>query len=223
MDIFFSTRPAEGQSACSVRSRSWETSERIVLAVADGLATRATEGALTAETALECIGAGLERNLEQMFADCNVQLRDTGGVALALAIIDKANRRISLASVGGLRIVFQTSGWDCRMAGTRGIIGAGYEALRPEEMTISAGDVLAILSKSLGECLALRRVFEGARRSPREEAISAMNRATNCDDNVGVLIYRHSVGVIEHARQIRPPGQSVANDDSVCYPQWATD
>jgi hypothetical protein len=223
LDIFCCTRPAEGQSVCSVHWRSWETNEHIVMAVANGLAPGAAEAAFAAEAALACVASGLERSLEQMFAECDARLRDTGGVALALAIIDKVNRRISLASVGGLRIAFLTSKWDCRMGGTRGIIGAGYEALRPETMTVSAGDVLAIFSKSLGECLTLRQVRKEARRSTREEALTAMNHATCRDEDVGVLIYRHGAGVIEGVSELHHLSQPVANDEYLCYHQWATD
>lgn len=222
MDMFCATRPADGQSVCGVHCGSWETNERIVLAVADGLAPGA-EAAFAAEAALTCIGAGLGRSLEQMFAECNARLQDTSGAALALAIIDKATRRISLASVGGLHIVLMTSRWDCRMRGTRGIIGAGYEALRPETKSVSDGDVLAIFSDGLGEFLSLRRVLKGGRRSPSDEALSALNRNTGHADDVGVLIYRHAAGAIEDGKPFVHPNRPVANDEYLCYHQWATD
>lgn len=143
LEISCSTRPYAGRIECGDRCGWWMTPERIVMAVADGLG-HGPEAAYAAEIAMACIGAGLERSFDEIFAACDVRLRDTRGVALAVAVVTLGSGQLTISSVGNIRTVLLTSGKDCRFGGSRGIVGAGYARLTPEVRTLSRGDVLAL-------------------------------------------------------------------------------
>ena len=85
LGIGCSMRAGAGQSVCGDRCGWWISPERIVMAVSDGLG----HGVYASELAMACIGSGLDRPFEEIFAACDRRLRGTHGVALAVAVVDR--------------------------------------------------------------------------------------------------------------------------------------
>lgn len=185
------TRPRAGQSECGDRCGWWTTPVRIVMAVADGLG-HGPEAALAADIAMACIGAGLERPFDVIFAACDSRLRDTRGVALVVAIVAIDTGQITVASVGNIRAVLLTSDKDYRFGGSRGIVGGGYARLTPEVRTLASGDVLALFSDGVDEFSALRETLEATPPLANDQASAVLTRWSRLDDDAAVLIYRHA-------------------------------
>lgn len=189
--IHCATRPCLGQSDCGDRCGWWATPTRIVMAVADGLGHGA-EAAHAADIAMACLGAGLERPLEEIFAACDSRLRDTRGVALAVAVLAVDSGEMSIASVGNIRTILLTPDKDYRFGGSRGIVGGGYARLTPEVRSLVDGDVLALFSDGVDEFAALRETLDQAARAPTTPALAVLDRWSRPDDDAAVLIYRHA-------------------------------
>ena len=185
------TRPCMGQSDCGDRCGWWTTPARIVMAVADGLG-HGPEAAYAAEIAMACIGGGLDRPVEEFFSACDSRLRDSRGVALAVAIVTIDTGQITIASVGNIRSVLLKSDRDYRFAGSRGIVGAGYARLTPEVRSLACGDVLALFSDGVDEFSAIRETLKRTVHLSTDQASAVLSRWARPDDDAAVLIYRHA-------------------------------
>lgn len=190
LEISCSTRPCVGQTDCGDRCGWWATSSRIVMAVADGLG-QGSKAAYAAEVALACIGAGLERPFEEIFAICHSRLRGTGGVALAVAVVDRDSGLATMASVGNIRMVQLAGNGEIHLRNTRGVVGGDYDQLIPQTKTFSPGHVLALFSDGLDDFFALRKTLESASPFSRDQARLVLDCLAHVDDAAAVLIYRH--------------------------------
>jgi phosphoserine phosphatase RsbX len=185
------TRPCTGQSECGDRCGWWATSARIVMAVADGLG-HGPEAAYAAEISMACIGAGLDRPFVDIFAACDRRLRDTRGVALAVAVVTIDTEQVTVASVGNIRSVLLKTDKDYRFGASRGIIGGGYARLTPEVRTLASGDVLALFSDGVDEFSSLRETLNETAHLSTDQASAVLTRWARPDDDAAVLVYRHA-------------------------------
>jgi len=188
--ISYAVLPIAGEIACGDRCGWWETPERMVVAVADGLG-HGPEAALAADMAMACIGAALEESLEQLFARCDVRLQTTRGVALSVVSIDKHSGLSTFASVGNIRTLLMTQAKDHRFGAARGIVGGGYARLNPEHFSLRNGDVLALFSDGLDEFTDLRQDLFGASVAVDDQAAKILEKLSNRRDDAALLIYRH--------------------------------
>jgi negative regulator of sigma-B (phosphoserine phosphatase) len=188
--VGYATRAMPGETACGDQCAVWLRPERIVLALADGLGHGA-HAAHAAEAALRCIGARLDSDCDTLFAECDRQLRDTRGVALALAIVEPALARVTVAAVGNIRGVLLTTGRDRRLPGACGIVGAGYTGLVPERLALAPGDQLVLYSDGLQELLPLRELLCAADAPPQALAGTALQLWASERDDASILIYRY--------------------------------
>lgn len=184
-------RPCAGQIDCGDRCGWWTTPARIIMAVADGLG-HGPEAAYAAEVAMACIGGGLDRPLEGFFSACDRRLRDTRGVALAVAVVAIDTGQITVASVGNIRSVLLKSDKVHRFGASRGIVGGGYVHLTPEVRPLASGDVLALFSDGVDEFSELRKTLQEAECLSRDQASAVLSRWSRPDDDAAVLIYRHT-------------------------------
>lgn len=190
LNVAWAARPCRDESACGDRCGWWSTSERIVLALADGLG-HGPAAAAAADLAMNAIGIGLGDGCEEIFAACDFALRNTRGAALAVAIVDRKRHRLVLAAVGNIRALLLTAGKDLRLGGARGIVGAGYAPLLPETLPLAGGDVLVLYSDGLDEFAAVRDTVANAGPSARQQAEHMLQRWARADDDAAVLVYRH--------------------------------
>ncbi|MEO8135555.1 MAG: SpoIIE family protein phosphatase [Betaproteobacteria bacterium] len=196
MRISGSTRPPGGESDCSDRCGWWSESSRIVMALADGLGHRP---AYAAEIAIACIGAGLERSIAETFAACDVRLRDTGGVALAVAFVDLAVESVTMASVGHIRVALLKGNTRYHLRGSHGIVGGGHDRLTPETRPLAHGDTVMLFSDGAAESGALGERCEGAAPQSLDQIRTDLNRWVRKDDDAAVLIYHHEARTIQEA------------------------
>jgi len=188
--ISCATLPMGGEIECGDRCGWWDTPEKLIVAVADGLG-HGPEAAVAAEIAIACVGSALEESLEQLFLRTNARLQVTRGVALSVAIIHKQSGVTTLASVGNIRTLLMTEKRDCRFGASRGIVGGGYGRLHPECFTILAGEVLALFSDGLNEFTDLRKAILNATESVDECATAVLKKLADGADDAALLLYRH--------------------------------
>lgn len=190
MRIGYATRPLAGESVCGDRCGGWAADECIVLAVADGLG-HGEEAARAAEAAISCIEDNLGCTCEEMFARCDARLTGTRGAALAVAIIEPASGRMTVATVGNIRVLLLRESCELRLDGGRGIVGAGYKNLVPETLLLLPGNVLAMFSDGLDEFPSLREFFGDPAAFAQDQAQAILERCAHGADDAAVLVYRH--------------------------------
>jgi hypothetical protein len=160
------------------------------MAVADGRGP-GPEAAYAADIAMACIGAGLERPFDEMFSACDARLRDTHGVALAVALVDIDKQYLTLASVGNVRAVLLKAEGDYPLGSTEGILGGGHYRLTTETRTLHSGDVLALFSDEADDPSALREALKRLAPPSRDHVCTVLDRWAHADDDAAALIYRH--------------------------------
>lgn len=190
--ISCATFPMKGETACGDRCGYWETPDRLIVAVADGLG-HGPEAAVAAETAMVCIGSALDMSLEQLFRYCDQCLQATRGVALSVVVIEKKSGLMTLASVGNIRtlLIEKEKEKDRRFGATRGIVGGGYGRLNPDYFTIKTGDVLVLFSDGLNEFTDVRKAMLGTTNLTEQCAIPLLEKLANREDDAALLLYQY--------------------------------
>ncbi|HIJ94363.1 MAG TPA: SpoIIE family protein phosphatase [Desulfuromonadales bacterium] len=189
--IGYAVRPLAGEKVSGDQCEWWNTGTHIVAALADGLG-HGEQAAYAAKAALTCIGENLERPCETIFSKCDAQLRDTRGVALALAIIELDSGRMTLGAVGNIRAMLLRNSRDIRFGGARGIVGGGFSSFTPETVLLTRGEVLLLFSDGLDEFIPLREIFsEPPTTSVHDKAQRILDSWARANDDASVLIYRH--------------------------------
>jgi serine phosphatase RsbU (regulator of sigma subunit) len=196
--ISCATLAMQGETECGDCCGYWETPERLIVAVADGLG-HGPEAALAAQMAMACIGSALNDSIEQLFCRCDMRLQATRGVALSVVVIEKQSGLMTLASVGNIRTLLiekeKEKEKDRRFGATRGIVGGGYGRLSSEQYTIKSGDVLALFSDGLDEFTNVRKATLSMpmpiTNSTAEYAAFLLEKLANRADDAALLLYRY--------------------------------
>lgn len=190
--ISCATLPMAGETECGDRCGWWDTPERIILAVADGLG-HGPEAALAAEVTMACIGSALDESIEQLFYRCDARLQSTRGVALSVAVIHKNTGVVTLASVGNIRTLLIGQGKDYRFGATRGIVGGGFGQLNPERCTFQTGEWLALFSDGLDEFTDVRKALLQTEEPSADCAASLLKKLATRSDDAALLLYQHAI------------------------------
>lgn len=187
--VGFYARAMPGESSCGDACAVWATSERLVIALVDGLG-HGEGAAYAAHVALSHIGARLDATCAEIFHACDQGMCHTRGAALALAIIEPALNRLTLATVGNVRAVLFSGDKELHLGGARGIVGAGYDGLAPEVKTLQTGDALLLYSDGLDEFLPLGELLR-SNPPPKCIAEQAIARWAKDNDDAAFLVYQH--------------------------------
>lgn len=190
-DVGYASRAMAGEAVCGDRCGVWQTPQRIVLALADGLG-HGPQAAAAAAAALHFIGGQLDESCESIFSGCDQALTDTRGVALAIAIVEPARGLLTHAAVGNIRSVVIGVSRERRLQGACGIVGAGYGGLVPENLPLAAGDMLAMYSDGFAELLPLRQLLGTPVEHPGYLAEAALNSWASHEDDASILLYRYA-------------------------------
>lgn len=187
--LAFLSRPKPGQRVCGDLCGAWLADGRRILAVADGLG-HGPEAAEASAAAIAFFGQHLPRDIESGFLSCDQSLRTTRGVALAVAIVDIAQNRLTLASVGNIRVVLLRDGQELRLGGCRGIVGSGFRKLAPDVLPLKNADRLYLFTDGFPEDLPLHDILPGP-CTPQEAVSRLIEGRTSGNDDAAVLAYFH--------------------------------
>lgn len=184
-------RAMPGETLCGDQLGWWTLTDRRRLALADGLGHGA-EAHVAAATAMRQLANDSDETcLAELFARCDRALLDTRGVALSVIDILPAESVIVQAAVGNIRTLLIQAGGTKRLGGARGIVGAGFDGLRPERLPIAAGDWLLLFSDGLPENAGLAEALGDAWPSDAL-AERLLNDWAGDHDDAGLLLYRHA-------------------------------
>ncbi|MEN3275614.1 MAG: phosphoserine phosphatase RsbX [Massilia sp.] len=192
MNLGYAVRPFQRGACCGDMGDSWRLPQRRVLALADGLG-QGPEAERAAAAAMQCVGDYVDLDCEDIFAACNGRLRDTRGVALAVAIIDRATDRLTVGAIDNIRVVLLTSERKVRLGGGRGIVGAGYSSFPVDTVSLAHGDTLVMFTDGVNEMADLRSCLADSGATMQAFAQTILTRWSRENDDAGVLVYRHDV------------------------------
>ena len=127
----------------------------------------------------------------------NREIRDTSGVAMGIAVIDKKARTLTYAGIGNTRIVILRSA-DSKGTARKtrylrndfGIVGGGYKRLTPETVRFMSGDMVIMYTdgvKALIDFTGYEAPLYEDIQQLTEKIIEDWGRDT---DDAAVLIYR---------------------------------
>lgn len=189
MQIAVAARALDNDRYCGDIGRYWLDRDRITLCAVDGLGHG--QGAETAaKAALEYVGRNRCQPMESLFAGCDQALRDTRGVAMAVAVIDPAQRHLTYAGIGNIRTLIAGAAVT-RLTGDNGIVGAGYRNLLIQTLAIAPDDLIVLFSDGLPEMIELSNYGEDLRADAERLAhVLLRDWATGKDDAL-VLVCRN--------------------------------
>jgi serine phosphatase RsbU (regulator of sigma subunit) len=150
-NLGFALRAMPGESVCGDQIGVWPQGEhRLQLALADGLGHG--QGAHQAACdVMRLLGDLQPLAISARFQYCDEHLLHSRGVALAMADIDLQAHCLTHAAVGNIRSLLLRQGQVRRLGAARGIVGAGYRDLYPEQHDFQPGDWLVMFSDGIGE------------------------------------------------------------------------
>ncbi|MBK1619491.1 hypothetical protein CKO42_13805 [Lamprobacter modestohalophilus] len=150
-NLGFALRAMPGESVCGDQIGVWPQGEhRLQLALADGLGHG--QGAHQAAcNVMRLLGDLQPLAISARFQYCDEHLLHSRGVALAMADIDLQAHCLTHAAVGNIRSLLLRQGQVRRLGAARGIVGAGYRDLYPEQHDFQPGDWLVMFSDGIGE------------------------------------------------------------------------
>ena len=96
------------------------------------------------------------------------------------------------AGVGNTRAILlrQQDSSRTTLSSTRGIVGAGYERLRPETFSFKSGDVLLLYTDGLPQRIDAAALTRDRNRHPKQIAEEALVRWARDTDDAAVLVAR---------------------------------
>lgn len=191
LNISFASRPCRGERVCGDQYSWWQFDKQIVLALADGLG-HGEHAQFAAKSAIESIQKASSTDINVIFDHCHRHLKHTRGVAMAVIVVDIPRGMIELGMVGNVRVVLFTDGKDFRFAGSRGIVGDGSFDLKPEQVAISSGDVLALFSDGIDEFARLKEEIFRHKLFADELPYVLIDRWGREDDDASILLYQHN-------------------------------
>jgi phosphoserine phosphatase RsbX len=190
LNLSYASRAMPGENICGDQGGWWLHGDHLVLAVADGLG-HGKEAARAANMVMQCIGANLGSTCESLFIYCDDRLRQTRGVALAVAIVNRSSGEMTVGSVGNIRMLLINETQNLRLDGGRGIVGAGYKDFVTQTLSLSDGNTLVMFSDGVDEFPALREVLDDAAIEAPSVAQVILDRWGRATDDAMVLCYRH--------------------------------
>lgn len=172
---------------CGDECACWEDGNRIVLFIADGLG-HGREAEIAAREALKYVSSHLHEKPEDIFAGCNAAIRETRGVAMGLALIDKEKRNLTYAGIGNTRALIVGEKIS-RLSGNYGIVGASYRKLIPEILPLPCGYRVIMYTDGIEEMIEPERyIHENADLKFLSEKI--MEDWSKDSDDAAVLVFR---------------------------------
>lgn len=123
MEIGIATRSKDNSPFCGDQCAFWHEDDLWTLCVVDGLG-HGQHTELAAKSAIRYTGDHLHDSLCDIFSGCNTALRDTRGVAMCLARVQKESSTFEFSGINNTRAtVFGTK--TVQLDSDPGIVGGG--------------------------------------------------------------------------------------------------
>ncbi|MCF7978618.1 MAG: SpoIIE family protein phosphatase [Chromatiaceae bacterium] len=199
-------RAMPGESVCGDQIGVWPKGEhRLQLALADGLGHG--QGAHQAAcNVMRLLGDLQPLAISARFQYCDEHLLHSRGVALAMADIDLQAHCLTHAAVGNIRSLLLRQGQVRRLGAARGIVGAGYRDLYPEQHDFQPGDWLVMFSDGIGEDARIADALSAAEPS-RVAGQVAGQASTEVDRKASAQIAGQATAEIDQKASAQVAGQ----------------
>lgn len=184
-------RPMPGESVCGDQIGVWsQAGLPLQLALADGLG-HGPGAHQASSSAMRLLGDLHQLAISDRFQHCDIGLLHTRGVALAMADIDLQAHRLTHAAVGNIRSLLLRQGQVTRLGSARGIVGAHYRDLYPEQHDFQPGDWLVMFSDGISEDAQIAGALDSAEPT-QATAQALLERWASTHDDAALLLYRHA-------------------------------
>jgi len=189
MEIGLAKRAMFDDHHCGDECSYWQAGANTILCVVDGLG-HGEHAERAAKAAVDYVARHLSESLGDIFAGCDLALRNTRGVAMGIARIEQAAHRLAYAAVNNVRAIVADK--DIRtLHGTYGIVGAGYRTLTPQTMHIRPGNLVILHTDGVKESMDLWGYDDAFRADVQRLAQKIIEDWGRQNDDAAVLVYRH--------------------------------
>ena len=189
MSVAVAKQPLDDARHCGDECRCWQTAGRVTLCVIDGLG-HGLWAEQAARAAAECVGRHVQRPLAEIFTLTDAELRDTRGVAMGIAVIESAGGKLTYAGVGNTRAMV-VGGRTTTLMGVFGIVGGGYEPLRPQTVALEPGDLVILFTDGLDERVDISKYNQALLADADGLARRILADWSRDDDDAAVLVFRN--------------------------------
>ena len=140
-------RPLAGEQVSGDACVEVPWSRGVMVALADGLG-HGERAAIAANAFVECVAAGAELALEEMFARAHRALLKTRGAVATVARFDEARGQVEIAAIGNVAAQLARGGGrrSEHTVAMPGVLGSAYRAVRPQTFAFEVGDLLLMCS-----------------------------------------------------------------------------
>lgn len=191
MQVASASRALPGSDCCGDQVGQWIRDSLATLCIVDGLG-HGPDAETAAKAVLTYVDQNLDTSLEDLFAGADQAVRKTRGAALGLVLVNLKEMSLTYAGVGNTRALLLTPGDRAPklLSSTYGIVGAGYQKLRPETASFSPGDLLLLYTDGLPERIDTTMLARSSSRHPKELAEETLQRWALGTDDAAVLVAR---------------------------------
>jgi len=182
---------ANAADLCGDMAGIWETPDRVVLAIADGLG-HGHDAAVAAAAAIDHVGRHLGQPFPELFAGLQCALAPTRGAAVGVAVLDPVAGQLRYAAVGNTRAA--VFGWRVtRLDAVPGIVGAGGRPPAPLAVPCRPGDTVVLWTDGLDDRLSPGDEG-GAPPAAEDLAADLLRRFAKGTDDSCVIVVRFDPG-----------------------------
>jgi phosphoserine phosphatase RsbX len=157
----------------------------VVVAAVDGLG-HGPAAALAPNAFVECVRAGLDASLVELFATANRALRKTRGAVGVVARFDEAAGSVEIAGLGNVTALLSNGSFRPKhIVLPAGVVGGTLRSIRPQVLDFFPGDVLLLHTDGV------QSGFDWARLrclSPEDVARAIVTNHGRETDDAGCLV-----------------------------------
>jgi len=175
----------ENSDSCGDECACWENDSQVILCIADGLG-HGPDAETAARAAIKYVADHLEDSIADIFSGCNAAIRDTRGVALGLAVIDKKKKNLTYAGIGNTRAIVCKKK-TVRLSGNYGIVGSSFRKLTCETVPLPQDSLVILYTDGIEEMIDPGRFVYG--KDPQSLSKRILEEWGKTTDDATVMVY----------------------------------
>jgi serine/threonine protein phosphatase PrpC len=143
VQVAFASQALGESDFCGDQVGFWVRDSFATLCVVDGLG-HGPEAERAAKAIVNYVGQNLDASPQILFAGADEAARDTRGAAMGLVYVDLEKQLLTHVGVGNTRALLleRKARKPKILFSTNGIVGAGYQKLKPETVSFEPDDLL---------------------------------------------------------------------------------